>query len=351
MIFMLSKTNLYREIHEQPGVLTQLLLREQENVAQLAVAIKQRDVHHVVIAARGTSDNAGRYAKYLLGGINQLPVSLATPSLYSLYQKPPCLKGALVLGISQSGQSPDIVAVLAEAKRQGALTAVITNTPNSPLADQGEFVIALHADEEKAVAATKTYTTSLTVIAMLSAALAMDESMQTALAQLPEAVARTLTMRERVAEVVSRYRYMQHCVVIGRGYNYATAFETALKMKELTYTIVEPYSSADFLHGPLAVIEQGFPVMVIAPTGALIEEMRDFCQTLTTRQAEVVAISDHHAILNLARIPLPLPATVPEWLSPITSIIPGQLFSMYLAHARDFDVDSPRGLKKVTETH
>ena len=157
-------------------------------------------------------------------------------------------------------------------------------------------------------------------------------------------------LEETIAAVAPRYRYMARCVVIGRGYNYATAFETALKLKEMTYTIVEPYSSADFLHGPLAMLEPGFPVIVIAPSGRLAAEAESFIGTLRERQAEVIAISDDAAVLAAARVPLALPASVPEWLSPLTAIIPGQLLALQLAHARDFDVDAPRAIRKVTET-
>lgn len=346
----LETSNLYREIHEQPAVLNRLLQQEQRKIMRLADAVRARDIDYVVIAARGTSDNAGRYAQYLLGSINELMVALAAPSLFSLYHRPPRFRNALVIGISQSGRSPDIVSVLAEARRQGALTAAITNFPDSDLAHQTEHVIALHAGEEKSIAATKTYTASLAVVAALSAALAANRDMQAALASMPDVVAETLTMSAHIGEVVQRYRYMRDCVVLGRGYNYATAYELALKMKELTYTIAEPYSSADFMHGPLALIEDGFPAIVIAPSGVVLPEMMDFIATLKTREAEVVAISDNDETLAQARVPLRLPRAAPEWLSPITSIVAGQLFAAHLAAVRDFDPDHPRGLRKVTET-
>ncbi len=346
----LETTHLYQEIHEQPAVLQKLLESQKGTINELAQAIRQRDISHVIIAARGTSDNAGRYAQYVLGAHNRLTVTLATPSLFTIYQRPPRMGNALVLGISQSGKSPDIVAVLAEAKKQGALTAVLTNIPHSDLGQQGDVVIDLSAGEETAVAATKTYTSQLAAIALLSATLANDSDLFSELEKLPNAVKATLAMQESIAQVAPRYRYMERTVVIGRGYNYATAFELALKMKELTYTIAEPYSSADFLHGPLALIDQGFPVIVIAPSGKMLPEMGTFIHTLRQRQAEVIAISDDADTLTLARIPLTLPVVVPEWLSPITAILPGQMLAMNLAHTRDFDVDSPRAIQKVTET-
>jgi glucosamine--fructose-6-phosphate aminotransferase (isomerizing) len=163
-------------------------------------------------------------------------------------------------------------------------------------------------------------------------------------------VARTLTMNGAIAAAAPRYRYMTASVVIGRGYNFATAFETALKMKELSYTLVEPYSSADFLHGPVAMVEEGFPVIVIAPSGKMAHELKPFLGEVRARRGEVVMISDDAEMLALARTPLQLPQPVPEWLSPISAIVPGQMFAMHLAATRDYDVDAPRGLKKVTET-
>ncbi len=346
----LTTTRLYQEIHEQPGALARLLASERQTVAALAGEIKHRGIGHVFIAARGTSDNAARYAQYLLGAHNRLPVGLTTPSLFTIYRQPPHFGNALVLGISQSGQSPDIVSVLAEARQQGALTAAITNIPGSDLGQAADFVVDLHAGEERSVAATKTYTSELAAIALLSTALAEDAGMARDLEQVPAYVAQALAAHSQIGQVAERYRYMEACVTIGRGFNYCTAFELALKLKELTYTVVEPYSSADFLHGPLALIADGFPVVVIAPSGRMLEEMKAFMVTARERQAELLVISDDPAALAMGRIPLRLPAGPPEWLSPIVAIIPGQLFAMHLAYARDYNPDAPRAIRKVTET-
>lgn len=348
MIDLLT-TNLYREIHEQPAVLARVLLEEQATAKALAAEIRRRQIDHVVIAARGTSDNAARYAQYLLGAHNGLPVGLAAPSLFSIYGQPPRFGNALVLGISQSGKSPDIVSVLAEAQRQGALTAAITNFSQSDLGQSADFVLDLHAGEEKSVAATKTYTSELAAIALLSTALAGDAALSQALEQIPGVAARALALPD-INRVAERYRYMETCIAIGRGFNYCSAFELALKLKELTYTVVEPYSSADFLHGPLALLNDGFPMIVVAPSGKMLPEIKSFMRTARERAAELVVISDDAEALAMARMPLALPAGVPEWLSPITAIIPGQLFAMHLAHTRDYDPDRPRALRKVTET-
>lgn len=347
---MLAQSHLYQEIHAQPEAVGRFLEGQKRKVQELAAIIRRQHLTHIVIAARGTSDNAGRYAKYVLGSHNRLTVALATPSLFTIYETPPRFAQTLVLGISQSGRSKDIQAVLEEARRQGTFTAVITNAPDSELAAYGDVVIDLMAGPEKAVAATKTYTTELAAIALLSAALADRPGMLAALQNVPTAMAAALQMDAIIADLAPRFRFMQHAVVIGRGYNYATAFELALKFKELTYTVVEPYSSADFLHGPLALVEPGFPVFVLAPSGLMQPHLQEFIQTLRQHQAEVIAISDVDETLELARIGLTLPVSVPGWLSPLTTIIPGQLLAMHLAHLRDLNVDNPRGIQKVTET-
>lgn len=344
-------SHLYREIHEQPAVLHAFLEHELSVIQEIARAIRQRDIRFVLIAGRGTSDNAGRYANYLLGARNGLPVALAAPSLFTVYAAPPQLHGALVLAISQSGRSPDIVAVVDEARRQGAMTVAITNRTDSDLARAAEFVIDLRAGEERSIAATKTYTAQLMAIAALGSVLAEDVAALAALRALPQAVEQTLGVAPQVAECAERYRYMQDCVVIGRGYNYATAYEMALKLKELTYTIAEPYSSADFMHGPLALIENGFPAFVVATRGKMRDELVELIQLLRQREAEPFVVSDDNDVLRLGRVAIPLPVAVEEWLSPLTAIVPGQLLAMYLAAERDYDPDHPRGLRKVTETH
>jgi glucosamine--fructose-6-phosphate aminotransferase (isomerizing) len=342
---------LHSEIHEQPAVFRHSLQKNLATVQKIAQELPLNNIHHAFIAARGTSDNAARYANYLWGGMNRLPVTLATPSLFSLYQRPPTLRGALVIGISQSGQSPDIVNVVAEGKRQGQPTLAITNEPDSPLAQTADFVINIEAGVETAVAATKTYTTELLAIAMLSAAWSGDQTQFDLLARLEEWGTAVLTQDSKIQQLAERYRYMQQCVVLGRGYNYATAFEWSLKLKELTYAIAEPYSSADFQHGPIAIVEQGFPVMAIAPSGAVLADMHDLLQKLVQeKQAELLIISNDEATLALATSPISLPADLPEWLSPLIGIIPAQLFCYHLTRVKGFNTEAPRGLNKVTKT-
>lgn len=345
-------SHLYDEIHEQPRVIARLIAEESSSIAHITHELLTRSIRYIIIAARGTSDNAATYGKYLFASVLHLPVGLAMPSLYTIYHTPPVTGAeALVIGISQSGESPDIVAVVEQARQQGATTLAITNELDSPLAQAAELAIACHAGTELSVAATKTYTAQLTALALLAAHWSEDAQRKTQLQQLPEAVQRTLELSETIREHTERYRYMEACVMLGRGYNYPTAFEIALKMKELTYILTEPYSSADFMHGPVAVIEQGFPVLLIAPSGEIYPDLLALARELKDRGAELIAISDRPEALSMAVTPLQLPVTLPEWLSPIISVIPGQLMAHDLTLAKGYDPDHPRGLRKVTLTH
>lgn len=344
------KSYLYQEIHQQPDVINRILTQPQDAISELAQQIRARGIEHIYIAARGTSDNAARYAQYLLGAHNQMVISLASPSLFTLYRQPPNLTNTLVVGISQSGQSPDIVSVLEEGKKQGALTAAITNTADSALGNIADITLDLQAGEERSLAATKTFTAQIASLARLSVELNPTEELRRDLAELANGFDQVFQSEEPISQLVERYRYMAQCVVISRGFNFATACEFAIKMKELTYIPTDPYSSADFHHGPFALIDRGYPVFLIAPSGLLVSEFKALVEKLQQRAAEVIMISDHPDLLALTEHTIVLPNTVPEWLSPLTTIVPGQLFAMYLAHTRGIDFDKPRGLNKVTET-
>ena len=342
---------LYSEITEQPERIKSLLASQKKNIEQIAAEIQKRDIQYVFLAARGTSDNAGRYANYLLGAQNGLPLALATPSLFTYYNQPPKLKNALVIGISQSGQSPDIVSVLEEGKKQNCLTLSLTNEPKSPLAQASEFVIDLKAGPEKAVAATKTYTSELTAVAMLSTALSKNKKAWDELEKVSGWMKQVLKQNDFISQSAQRYRYIDQTVVLGRGFNYATAFEWALKMKELTYINAEPYSSADFAHGPIAMMVKGYPVFAVAPKGKVFDSMLEMLKRLRSDlSAELVVISNDKRALSLAQVPLTIPAEVPEWLSPLVSILPAQLFAYHLTLAKGYNTEQPRSIHKVTET-
>lgn len=341
---------LRQEIAEQPAVLARFASREVPRVEAIARTLRDSDITHVVIAARGTSDNAATYGRYLLESFLGWPVSLAAPSLYTLYRRPPRLTQALVVGISQSGAAADVTEVVAEGRRQGATTLAITNVPDSPLAKAAQHVICCQAGPERSIAATKTYTSQLYALGWLVATVRDDASLRKALLALPERMAEAVEAAETCAPQVDAYAAMERCAVVGRGYNYATAFEVALKLKELTYITAEPYSSADFRHGPIAMVDEGFPVLLVAPTGMVLPDLQDLALGLRARRALLVVFSDDTAMLELADLGLALPGGVPEWLTPVVAVVPGQVFARCLALAKGLDPDRPRGLRKVTVT-
>lgn len=339
------------EVFEQPESMARLIDQQSVSVAETAARIKQRCVRWTYLAARGSSDYAGLYAKYLWGAVNRMPMALAAPSLFGVYHRPPEIGDALVVGISQSGQSPDVVSVIREGREQGALTLAITNDPSSPLAEAAELVIDTVTGPENAVAATKTYTAQLTAIAMLSAALSGDPEQKEWLGRLPSLAEEVLALDETIAAAAERYRYMDQCVVLGRGFNYATAHEWAIKLKELAYVAAEPYSSADFKHGPVALATRGFPVFAVVPGGEVFDNVSAFLGELVgDLGVELLVVSNEKSALDLAHTAVPLPKDLPEWLSPIPSIIPAQLFCYHLTRAKGYDTEQPRGLTKVTLT-
>ncbi len=339
------------EIFEQPAILQSWLEAQLDNAQHIAQAIREREVEYVFLAARGTSDHAGVYAQYLWGSLNRLPVAFAAPSLFTLYEDSPRLRKALVVGVSQSGQSPDVVSVIEEGRRQGALTLAITNAPASPLARAAEFTLDVHAGTEKAVAATKSYTAQLMAIAALSAALTGSDERLSELWRVPGAVERALKLDEEAERVAAGHRAMTHCVVLGRGYNYASAQEWALKLKELAYVFADPYSAADFQHGPIAIVERGLPVLALAPGGAVLADLLSLLKRLREEHgAELLVLSDSDEALALGHAALRLPGDVPEWLTPLVSIVPAQLYCYHLTRAKGYDPEAPRSLRKVTLT-
>jgi glucosamine--fructose-6-phosphate aminotransferase (isomerizing) len=320
----------------------------------LATRLRSDPVASVVIAARGTSDHAAIYGQYLLGVRNGLSVGLATPSVVSVYGADPDVRRSLVIGISQSGASPDIVAVIAAAARQGAPTLAITNDPSSALATAADHVLDLAAGPELAIAATKTYTTSLLAIARLSVVLGAaphpDPEARAALYALPDAIATALDLEPAVQSIVDEMGPVDRCVIVGRGFEYATAREWALKLKELARVFADPYSAADFLHGPIALVQPGIPALIVAPAGAAAESMGSLLEDLHARSVDTVVVSDDAATRALGRWGIELPPGIPEWLRPVVSIIPAQLFAYHLTRARGLDPDAPRYLSKVTRT-
>ena len=338
------------EIHQQPDIVSKMVANERAAVKALADEIRQRDICFVVMAARGTSDHAAIYGKYLLEIVNGYPVALADPSVFTLYSAQMRMDRALVIGISQSGQAADVAEYLAESKRCGALTVDITNEPGSRLTTIADHSIYCHAEKEFGVAATKTYTSTLAALYLLSAELLGDESRIDGLLKCAEAMRSAMAIEEYVADRAERYRYMEEGYVLSRGLNYCTALEMALKLAETSYVGLKAYSAADFLHGPIAAVHQNEPCFLCAPPGKAHATMLDMAKRLRERDAETVIFSSDEDILSLATTRFKLDVAVEEELSPLVYIIPGQLLAYYLAVTRGYNPDEPKGLTKVTIT-
>jgi len=380
---MTEPTYMLQEIREQPAALQRTLNNTVDAARQVALEAQQREVDLVILAARGTSDHAALYAQYLIQYLNRIPVALATPSLYTLYGTSIKLKQALVIGISQSGESTDIVEVVARAREAGALTVGITNQEGSQLARTAQHPLLCHAGPERSVAATKTYTTTCTVLAMLSTFMPGGEPLREGIGQIPELVTAALNTEQLIARLADRYVYARDCIVLGRVFQYSTARETALKLEETCYVVATPFSTADFRHGPAALVERGLPIIVIAPPGRTSSDSLELLQWLREHGADCLVIAEEEPLLELATIPVPLnlptsgftslssygrdesrpspatastvngqtvPARTSELLAPIPYIIPGQLFAHYLAISKGLNPDQPRSLTKITRT-
>ncbi len=351
--------SLHDEIREQPDVAARLLSGQRATVERIAAALSGRTIDLVLIAARGSSDHAAIYAQYLFGAIHRLPVALAAPAITSVYGVTPLLEHALVIGISQSGRSPDVVGVMDAARAQGAPTVAITNEPTSALGTAADHVIDISAGEERATAATKTYTMSLLAVAMLVAAIdggtgfgGERAGRLAALEGLPEVMARALAGEADVRTVAEGRAGVDRCIVLGRGFEYATAREWALKLKELAQVAADPYSAADFQHGPLALVEPGYPVLAIAPTGAALASMGELLRRLRDEhRVDLTIISDDAATREIGAAALATPRAPAEWLSPLVSTLPAQLYAYHVTRARGQDTEQPRWISKVTLTH
>jgi glutamine---fructose-6-phosphate transaminase (isomerizing) len=341
---------LSQEIAAQPAEVAGLIDRHAAAMERLARTLP--DFRYAVVAARGSSDHATTYARYLWGMLAGLPVASAAPSLHTLYHRPPRMEGALVVGISQSGQSPDVVAVVEEGRRQGRPTLAFTNDPGSPLGRTADHVFDLCQTPEHAIAATKTYTTQLAAVALFGAALARDAASLDELRRLPEAMQRVLDGAAGPArEAAGPLRDISSLLTLARGVNLCTADELGLKLRELLCLPTHGWSAADLRHGSIALVQPGTPALLVMPSGAAFLDMQKLAQEIGERGAVLTIISDDPGAVPSATTRLPLQATVPEWLSPATAVLPGQLLALELALARGLDPDRPRGLTtKVVKT-
>lgn len=335
------------EIAEQPAVFERILQEGRPAIQKVARLVRERQPRFVLFVARGTSDHAALYAKYLVETRLGLPAGLASPSSMTIYDARPDLRGVLLVAVSQSGISPDLVEPLARGRAAGATTLAVTNAPDSPLANAAEYHIGVLAGPERAVAATKTYTAQLLSLFLLFEMLRGESGVDAE--GLPREARSLLGPSDEIASVAARYRFAEQLIVTSRGYNYATALEAALKLTETSYLVAHGFSAADLLHGPMAMIGRGFPVIAIAPKGPGGVALRPVLEQLQSLGADTMVLGDPEAVA-LGTVGLSLPVQVPEFLTPMLFVLPMQQLAWHMACERGADPDEPRGLHKVTQT-
>ena len=336
-----------QEIAEQPAVLERTIAAEREKFIKLGDFLRQKDIDVIILVARGSSDNAALFGRYLLEVTTGIPVSLSAPSVFTLYNAKLRLKRAVVIGVSQSGEGVDINHVLEQAKSYGAFTIAITNEADSSMAKIADETLLIHAGREKSVAATKTYTGQMLHFYMLANAVG---NRRLELHKIPGFTHAALELEGKVKEVVQRYIFMENCVVVGRGMNYGNSYELALKLMETCYVVAERFSSADFFHGPLAIVERRFPVILFAPIGVTKQSSVDLLNRVHELNADALSITNDDEVSKLSTHSITLPSEIDEFLSPIPFIIPAQLFAAHLSEAKGLDPDEPRSLAKITKT-
>jgi glutamine---fructose-6-phosphate transaminase (isomerizing) len=335
-----------QEIAEQPASLERTIRLERDKLSSLKETLRRRDINLIVIAARGSSDNAALFGRYLLEITTGIPVSLAAPAVHTLYNGKLDLKRALVVGVSQSGEGTDINTVLESAKGTGAFTLAITNEAASSMASLADETLLIHAGRERSVAATKTYTGQMLHFYSLAAAL-RDNPIE--VERIPELADEALRLQPEVKSLADRYVFMENCVVVGRGLNYGNSYELGLKLMETCYVVAERFSTADFFHGPLAIVERRFPVIMFAPGGPTRKSSLDLLRNLNELRADCLAITNDAEVAQISPRSLKLSPT-DEFLTPIPFTIPAQLFAALLSEAKGLDPDAPRSLTKVTQT-
>jgi len=338
------------EIREQPQAIRDTLAAEGERIAQFAARLRAEQIRHVLLVARGTSDNAATYARYLFGVVNGVLVTSVAASLFTVYDAELDLGDTLVLGISQSGTATDVIDVLKRARAMGTLTAAVTNTEDSPIYEAAELALLTRAYKEHSIPATKSYTTALAVLHRLAAQWAQDSEMAAALNSVPALMEQVFELEPQIEDHSERYRFLDTCVLLGRGFNLCTAHEIGLKLGECAQVVPAAHSAADFMHGPIASIQAEVPCLLIAPEGKALGSMLELAMALDERNAEMLTISNEPSLLEIAKVAFELPTGMPEHISPLVAVVVGQLLAYHVAIHKGLDPDRPAGLQKVTRT-
>ncbi|MDQ3808685.1 MAG: SIS domain-containing protein [Chloroflexota bacterium] len=352
-----GQERLLSEIAEQPAVVARLLEQQADMSARVADAITQRQPRAVVLAARGSSDNAAVYGRYLFEICNGLLTSLAAPSTVTLYERGPRLDETVVIGVSQSGRGEDVVSYVRRAREHGATTVAIVNDAGSPLAEVAEWVLDCLAGPEVSVPATKTVSAQMALLALVSIALE-GANPSAVLAHLPSALEQAIALRVEARILAQAIAGLEDLAVIGRGFAFSTALELALKLKETSYSQAEPFSAADFFHGPVALVDRSYGALLVdvggASTGPALQTAREVQErggcAFLLRAGEVRETEATQTLETVGVPTVTLASPVPEPYAPMLALVLGQLVAVEVALARGLDPAQPRGLRKVTST-
>ncbi|PYG89890.1 glucosamine--fructose-6-phosphate aminotransferase (isomerizing) [Ruminiclostridium sufflavum DSM 19573] len=342
--------NMWKEILEQPEVLKKTAETNAAVIEGLTADLKVRDISTVIIAARGTSDHAAVYAKYAIETLTGIPVSLAAPSVFTMYNKKINMKNCLVIGISQSGKAADAIEVVKAAAGQGAVTMSVTNFVDSPMAAASQYHLFCDAGIEKSVAATKTFTSTVFLLINFIARWAQKEELLKELEKTPDIMKDLFAQEDNIKETVQKYRFMKECFVLARGINYSIALEAALKIQETAYVRAKAFATSDFHHGPFAMIERDMPVIVYAPEGPSSKDVLEMVNKLKDNEADILIVSNNQGLLELGNSRIKIPENCSDYISPLFNAVAAQMFACKLSLLKGLNPDSPRGLNKVTIT-
>ncbi|PYG88714.1 glucosamine--fructose-6-phosphate aminotransferase (isomerizing) [Ruminiclostridium sufflavum DSM 19573] len=343
-------THMWSEILEQPEVLKRCIESNEKTILSIVEAIKARNIDSVVIAARGTSDYAGTYAKYIIESVIGIPVALAAPSIYTVYGKKLKLGNSLVIGISQSGKAADVLEVIKGANESKALTLSITNDRESPLARQAQYHLFCDAGVEKSVAATKTFTSEMMLAAQLVAQWSEDGQIKNQLSGVPVNLSKVFEQEKDIINKVQRYRFISECFVLSRGINYPVALETALKFQETCYVRARAYATSDFYHGPFAMLDKDMLAVIYAPNGPSQKDEIEMINKIKESGAEVLIVSNNKELLESGNCTFEIPQTDNDMISPFYNVVIAQMLACRLSLCKGLNPDAPRGLNKVTIT-
>ncbi|MEG1711081.1 MAG: SIS domain-containing protein [Clostridia bacterium] len=340
-------TKLRDEILQQPKTIQACIKENAVKSKVLADYVNGLDINYIVTAARGTSDNACNYFKYICESLCSIPVTSAAPSTITIYGGAIKYKNAVVIGVSQSGKAADALEVMNCANLQGCMTVALTNYKDSPMARAAKMHLYLNVGEEFAIAATKTYTAQIAALAQIAAYIARNDAVLVALQEVGSLVQKVIDNENVIINAAKRYKDVEHCYVLGRGVNFASAQEIAIKLMETTYIKAHAFPISDFKHGPIASVDSKSHIILLCPQDSTHNDSLQMLELLKKSGADITVLTDNNNVKANCVIKLP---TVNEWLSPLVYVTAMQLFVNSISEDRGIDAQALRGLKKVTIT-